>query len=137
MPSSLAVSGLPTVSSRVGRFGEELAIIIDRYDRRRTDRGIERVHQEDACQSLGVMPQIKYQNQGGPGVVDIVNLLRTYSTAREEDPLTFMDAVAFNWLIAGTDAHAKNYSLLIKPFTMEQLEKKVRETLGGTSTRTA
>jgi two-component system cell cycle sensor histidine kinase/response regulator CckA len=25
----------------------------------------------------------------------------------------------------------KNYSLLIKPFTMEQLENKVRETLGG------
>jgi hypothetical protein len=31
----------------------------------------------------------------------------------------------------------KNYSLLIKPFTMEQLEKKVRETLAGSSTRTA
>jgi DNA-binding NtrC family response regulator len=31
----------------------------------------------------------------------------------------------------------KNYSLLIKPFTMEQLEKKVRETLGGSNTRTA
>jgi len=31
----------------------------------------------------------------------------------------------------------KNYSLLIKPFTMEQLEKKVRETLGGAGTRTA
>jgi two-component system cell cycle sensor histidine kinase/response regulator CckA len=31
----------------------------------------------------------------------------------------------------------KNYSLLIKPFTMEQLEKKVRETLGGVGTRTA
>jgi serine/threonine-protein kinase HipA len=25
----------------------------------------------------------------------------------------FTDAIAFNWLIAGTDAHAKNYSLLI------------------------
>jgi serine/threonine-protein kinase HipA len=105
--------GLPTVTSRVARFGDELAIIIERYDRLRTEDGLKRIHQEDVCQALGVMPQFKYQNQGGPGVLDMIELLRTHSSAREEDPLTFVDAVGFNWLIAGTDAHAKNYSLLI------------------------
>jgi serine/threonine-protein kinase HipA len=39
--------------------------------------------------------------------------LRTYSSNAEEDLATFADAIAFNWLIAGTDAHAKNYSLLL------------------------
>jgi serine/threonine-protein kinase HipA len=30
-----------------------------------------------------------------------------------EDVSTFLDAIAYNWLIAGTDAHGKNYALLI------------------------
>jgi Uncharacterized protein related to capsule biosynthesis enzymes len=30
-----------------------------------------------------------------------------------EDVQVFVDAVALNWLIGGTDAHAKNYSILI------------------------
>src|SRR5262249_225892 len=72
-----------------------------------------RVHQEDVCQALGILPTKKYQNEGGPSAFDIVQLLRTYSTDREEDLDTFIGALGFNWLIAGTDAHAKNYSLLL------------------------
>lgn len=105
--------GLPTASSRVMQFGEEIAIVVERYDRVRSGNEVVRVHQEDVCQALGVMPTKKYQNEGGPGVADIVNLLRTHSSEREEDVGTFIDAVGFNWLIAGTDAHAKNYSVLI------------------------
>jgi serine/threonine-protein kinase HipA len=105
--------GLPTASSRVMRFGEEVAIVVERYDRIRSGNDIIRVHQEDVCQASGVMPTRKYQSEGGPGVADIVELLRTYSSSRDEDITAFLDAVAFNWLIAGTDAHAKNYSLLI------------------------
>ncbi len=40
-------------------------------------------------------------------------MLRTYSSRPQEDIETFRDALIFNWLIAGTDAHAKNYSILI------------------------
>ena len=65
------------------------------------------------CQALGIAPTKKYQNEGGPSAYDIVQLLRTYSTDRETDLNTFIDALGFNWLIAGTDAHAKNYSLLL------------------------
>ena len=39
-----------------------------------------RVHQEDICQALGIMPTKKYQNEGGPNAAEIVELLRTYST---------------------------------------------------------
>src|SRR5262249_54102915 len=45
--------------------------------------------------------------------VDVIQLLRTHSTNHEEDLDTFIDALGFNWLIAGTDAHAKNFSLLL------------------------
>lgn len=42
----------------------------------------------------------------------IVELLRERSLRARDDVDTFLDAVAFNWIIAGTDAHAKNYSVL-------------------------
>lgn len=105
--------GLPTAQSKVIRFGEEIAIVIERYDRQPRGNDIIRVHQEDVCQALGIMPTKKYQNEGGPTPADIVELLRTYSTNRQTDVDTFTAALGFNWLIAGTDAHAKNYSLLL------------------------
>jgi serine/threonine-protein kinase HipA len=105
--------GMPAAHSKVMRFGEEIAIVIERYDRQQIDNQIIRVHQEDICQALGIMPTKKYQNEGGPGTTNIIELLRTYSTDRDADIETFVDAMSFNWLIAGTDAHAKNFSLLL------------------------
>jgi serine/threonine-protein kinase HipA len=105
--------GLPVVDSRIMRFQDEVAIVVERYDRVRTAGGLHRVHQEDMCQALAIAPTRKYQNEGGPGIRDIVELLRTYSANTQEDVYTFLDAIAYNWLIAGTDAHGKNYALLI------------------------
>ena len=108
-----AALGLSTARSEVARFKDEVAIVVERYDRRRTPSGFVRVHQEDMCQALGIIPSLKYQNEGGPGAEEIVKLLRAVSSRPEEDVGRFCDALAFNWLIGGTDAHAKNYSLLI------------------------
>jgi serine/threonine-protein kinase HipA len=105
--------GLPAASSQVKKFENEIAIVVERYDRQPSGDDILRVHQEDACQALAVMPTQKYQNEGGPGVSDVLELLSTQSSERQEDMSTFLGAIGFNWLIAGTDAHAKNYSLLI------------------------
>lgn len=105
--------GLPTTQSKVMRFKQEIAIVLERYDRLVSGNDILRVHQEDACQALGVMPTKKYQNEGGPSAYDITQLIRTYSTDRATDLDTFVAALGFNWLVAGTDAHAKNYSLLL------------------------
>jgi serine/threonine-protein kinase HipA len=105
--------GLPSAQSQVMRFEKEIAIVIERYDRQHKGNEIVRIHQEDICQALGIVPTERYQNEGGPSAADIVELLRTSSTDRETDVNTFVDAIGFNWLIAGTDAHAKNYSLLL------------------------
>jgi serine/threonine-protein kinase HipA len=105
--------GLPTAQSKVMHFGKEVAIVVERYDRLASGNDILRVHQEDACQARGIMPTKKYQNEGGPSAYDIAQLIRAYSTDREADLDTFFGALAFNWLIVGTDAHAKNYSLLL------------------------
>ncbi|WP_027516013.1 type II toxin-antitoxin system HipA family toxin [Bradyrhizobium sp. WSM1417] len=105
--------GLPVADTQVMRFGKEIAIVIERYDRQFSGNEIVRVHQEDICQALGILPTMKYQNDGGPSPAAVIELLRTYSTDRVADVDTFVDALGFNWLIAGTDAHAKNYSLLL------------------------
>jgi serine/threonine-protein kinase HipA len=108
-------AGLLVVRTHIARFGEETAIVVDRYDRRSLDGEVVRIHQEDLCQALGILPWRKYQNEGGPGPKDIVSLFRQAMPHRVavDAVWRFVEALAWNWLIAGTDAHAKNYSLLL------------------------
>ncbi|MDQ3406730.1 MAG: type II toxin-antitoxin system HipA family toxin [Chloroflexota bacterium] len=108
-------AGLRAVRTRVERFEGETAIVVTRYDRLDTDDGVIRVHQEDLCQALAVHPRDKYQAEGGPSPRDIIRLFRRTMPARIADEATwsFVDAIIWNWLIAGTDAHAKNYSVLL------------------------
>jgi serine/threonine-protein kinase HipA len=107
--------GLRTASTAVESFDNERALVVRRYDRVLGSNGYERVHQEDMCQALGIRPGLKYETQGGPGVVRIVEQLRQLIPAdvRGEDIDRFLDAIAFNWLVVGTDAHARNYALLL------------------------
>ena len=105
---------LPVAHSYVRRFGEEIAIVVERYDRfEEPDGTLRRVHQEDFCQALGVPPHKKYQNQGGPGLRDVLGMLREVSANPQEDIDTLLTASIFNWMIGGSDAHAKNFSLLL------------------------
>lgn len=95
---------------------DQTYIVVERYDRLPPEKGsafYRRVHQEDLCQALGLMPGRKYQEDGGPGIAQIVKLIRRVSAASEEDVERFLKANMYNWLIGGTDAHAKNYSFLI------------------------
>lgn len=64
------------------------------------------------CQALGVTPDLKYQRDGGPGPADVITTIRSVF-AGEADVQRFVKALVFNWLIAGTDAHAKNYGLVL------------------------
>jgi serine/threonine-protein kinase HipA len=108
-------AGLVVARTRVAHFGDQSAIVVERYDRRHEDGRLVRVHQEDMAQALGVHPARKYQNEGGPGPRKIARLLGDVMAPRvaNEAVWRFFDALAWNWLIAGTDAHAKNYSLLL------------------------
>ncbi len=105
--------GLRTCHSTVMQAGGHTVIVIERYDRLWRENRCMRIHQEDACQSFAIHPDRKYQNEGGPGAREIAALLRDQSTSPASDIQAFADALIYNWLIAGTDAHAKNFSLLI------------------------
>ncbi|MCK1513728.1 type II toxin-antitoxin system HipA family toxin [Bradyrhizobium sp. 190] len=105
--------GLPVADTKVMRFENEVAIVVERYDRQLSGNDIIRIHQEDVCQAMGIPPTKKYQNEGGPTPANVIDILRTNSTDRAADVQTFVSALGFNWLIGGPDAHAKNYSLLL------------------------
>ena len=106
---------LGAVQSRVMKFDDEIAIVVNRFDRVKRRHQYVRIHQEDICQALGVMPTRKYESEGGPGIAAIITLLRDVSTSSIEDIERFIQATALNWVIAATDAHAKNYALLLGP----------------------
>lgn len=105
--------GIPAAHSRVRRFGEETAIVVERHDRITAEERRWRLHQEDLCQSLGRNPLMKYESDGGPGCRDIAGAIRSHCGRPGEDLRTFVKAVALNWVLGGTDAHARNFSLLI------------------------
>jgi serine/threonine-protein kinase HipA len=111
-----ALLGIPAAASEVADFDGEQAIVVTRFDRAITSDGrLVRVHQEDMCQALAEPPSRKYQSDGGPGPVEIAALLRrVLPPARARTALgTFLEALALAWALAGTDAHAKNYGLLL------------------------
>ena len=109
--------GLQTAKAEVGKVEDIDYLLIERYDRTVLkdaggDEYLERQHQEDFCQALGVIPDNKYQNEGGPSLKQCFDLLRELSSAPVIDLQGLLNAVIFNFLIGNHDAHGKNFSLL-------------------------
>lgn len=116
--------GLHVIQSDVLTIGDLQTIVVARYDRvrmkGRTRLPIDeaggkvfRIHQEDMCSALSIHPANKYQHLGGPGMKQVMRVLEG-SGNPEVDRERFMRACAFNFMIAGVDAHGKNYSVLME-----------------------
>lgn len=106
--------GLPTAHAFIAEFAGERVVGIERYDRWRDSTGSWwRVHQEDLCQTSGINPRLKYESNGGPGIAECGRLIRDH--CGEADVATFARAIIYNYLVKDSDAHARNYSLLITP----------------------
>ena len=87
--------------------------LVERYDRiRHKDGAIQRLHQEDFCQALGIVPEQKYESEGGPSIQACLTLLDDASMHPAKDKMSFIDRIIFNYLIGNTDAHGKNFSFL-------------------------
>ena len=88
-------------------------LLVERYDRLANAQGQrQRLHQEDFCQALGVVPEMKYQNEGGPDLAQCFDLVRRITRPSAPHILRMLDYVIFNALVGNHDAHAKNFSLL-------------------------
>jgi serine/threonine-protein kinase HipA len=90
-----------------------------RFDRTAdADGGTVRLHQEDMCQALGLLPTQKYEAEGGPSVRSVIALLRRQPSPRIAlDINAFVRAVLTCFLLGNSDAHGKNFSLLYDPAT--------------------
>lgn len=111
----MAAFGLPVAQTEIATFADTKTLVITRFDRLRARDGrLIRLPQEDCCQALSVPPTRKYQNEGGPGIVDICGLL-TGSDEPMRDRTNFLKANILFWLIGATDGHAKNFSIALFP----------------------
>lgn len=107
--------GLAVNEAEIRAFGNAKALVIERFDRRWTKDGrLLRLPQEDCCQALSVPPTRKYQSEGGPGMVEILDLLKGSDTPAD-DQKEFLKAQLLFWLIGATDGHAKNFSIFLGP----------------------
>lgn len=107
-----AAVGLPIPAIEV--HGEPPAyLLVERYDRVRDASGVvKRLHQEDFCQALGILPENKYESEGGPSLANCFRVLTEESGPLLEDRRNLLRWVLFNVLIGNADAHAKNLALL-------------------------
>jgi serine/threonine-protein kinase HipA len=103
--------GLAAARTEWRSIGGIPTLIAARYDRIERDGKWQRVHQEDCCQALGVHPEAKYENEGGPGYPELMSLLNATDDP-EADRQRLMSAACLSYLLAATDWHAKNFSLL-------------------------
>jgi serine/threonine-protein kinase HipA len=107
--------GIKTPRVTTGRAGARTYFLVERYDRQLVGARWRRLHQEDFCQALGKPPAAKYESNQtgirGPTFADMFALTRTAMAA--PDLLALLDAAIFNVTVCNTDAHAKNYSLMI------------------------
>ena len=111
----LALAGalkLDAATAKIGRAKDKIYLLVERYDRFLDDGQLRRLHQEDFCQALGVAPELKYQNEGGPTIADGFALVRKVTTPSAPNLLRLLDYIIFNCLVGNNDAHAKNFSLL-------------------------
>jgi len=90
------------------------SLIIERFDRETLDGVVHRIHQEDACQALRIMPERKYEEHGGPSLRQIAALLGDYSAAPVLDRFGLLDYSLFHVLVGNTDAHGKNVSFIYR-----------------------
>ena len=78
-----------------------------RYDRENQQR----LHQEDFCQALGIVPFNKYESEGSPSFSDCSQ----FSSRPAADKKLLLQWTLFNYLIGNADAHGKNISFLHQP----------------------
>ncbi|QEU10484.1 HipA domain-containing protein [Paracoccus yeei] len=102
--------GLQAASVQRITLPDVTALAVERFDRRWNGAVLTRLPQEDLCQALGYPSAQKYQRSGGPGIRQIMELLR-----ESDEPIldreAFLCAQMFFYLIGASDGHAKNFSL--------------------------
>src|SRR5260370_36965369 len=112
-----AACGLPVSEAELLDVAGLPVLAVKRYDRQEAPAGDipARVHQEDGCQAAAVPPALKYEEQGGPALRDLAEVIRNFGDPR--DVTSLLRRTTFNMAVGNADAHAKNFSVLHEPGT--------------------
>ncbi|MBK8579694.1 MAG: HipA domain-containing protein [Candidatus Accumulibacter sp.] len=112
----LTAYGLAVTPCAIRRFGEQKVLVVERFDRKLHSSGAWwlRLPQEDFCQATETPASLKYESDGGPGLLPIAHILQG-SQNRDEDLATLLRAQLLFWMMAATDGHAKNFSVSLLP----------------------
>jgi serine/threonine-protein kinase HipA len=106
--------GLSVAPAQTILVDERPVLVVERYDRVIDPDGtVHRVHQEDFCQALGLPPEKKCEQDGGPSLARIARVLQDF--AEPSAPEALLRALTVNVALGNCEAHAKNYSLLHTP----------------------
>jgi serine/threonine-protein kinase HipA len=107
-------TGLECARSELTNATAPQSLLVERYDRRPTDDPwpVRRLHQEDFCQALGLLPGQKYELEGGPSLAQAVGLVRTSVTNPLHDVQRLIEWQTFNAAAGNSDGHGKNLSIL-------------------------
>lgn len=107
---------IPVAIADICLFEDIKALVVERFDRRWSKDGswVIRLPMEDMCQALGVPPVFKYEEDGGPGIRGIMDLLIGSENAAADRRL-FMKTQLLFWLLGAIDGHAKNFSIYLLP----------------------
>jgi serine/threonine-protein kinase HipA len=139
--------GLPVAEAQLHQNDNDYYLLIKRYDRiLKSHKEVERLHQEDFCQALGIGYDKKYQQEGGPSFQDCYHLIQEVSVNPIKDVENLLRWQIFNVLAGNSDGHAKNLSLIYKtnhqpelaPFydlvctrAIERIDTKLALSIGG------
>ncbi|WP_186116612.1 type II toxin-antitoxin system HipA family toxin [Burkholderia gladioli] len=107
--------GLPTANASIAAFGTQRVLVVERFDRIVSTSGsrLLRLVQEDFCQATATSPLLKYENEGGPGLKALFELVHQSRDA-ERDLRTLMATQILFWLLRAPDGHAKNFSIQLQ-----------------------
>jgi len=108
----MALAGISTAKSGLLHFEDQTVLSVTRFDRRLSDDGswVLRLPQEDFCQALNLPSSMKYQEHGGPGMTECLELLQASNNALN-DRETFLKTQILFYLMGAIDGHAKNFSI--------------------------
>lgn len=105
----------PVAATEILGEGDLRGLLVTRFDRIVDGNAVQRLHQEDFAQALGLGPHLKYERDG-TAVRHFSAATVGHLLAQIENPgrarQAFLEVTLVNLLLGNTDNHAKNHALL-------------------------
>ena len=112
------IAGLDVAEVTLHHIGGRDVLVVERFDRRIIDGRLQRVHQEDGCQALGIDParDNKYERANhvdNPSYGQFAQLLLDHAVDPLREQVNLAQAMVLHIAAGNTDAHARNHGFLL------------------------